>query len=106
MIIIYRLRYRGGAHHCAAVRGLCLEIRPARYYYTTLLFRGDIGSDCGLVELCCNILLTCYKDNHFIPIVSVEKRGAYSLVHGDLPRQHSFGTTLRFTGPVQADSPQ
>ena len=27
-------------------------------------------------------------------------------VHGDLPRQHSFGTTLRFTGPVLADSRQ
>ena len=23
---------------------------------------------------------------------------------GDLPRQHSFGTTLRFTGPVPANS--
>ena len=31
------------------------------------------------------------------------KRGAYKLVHGDLPRQHLFGTTLRFTGPVPAD---
>ena len=28
------------------------------------------------------------------------------LVHGDLPRQHSFGTTLRITGPVPADSRQ
>ena len=28
------------------------------------------------------------------------------LVHGDLPRQHSFGTALRFTGPVLADSRQ
>ena len=26
--------------------------------------------------------------------------------HGDLPKQHSFGTTLRFTGPVLADSRQ
>ena len=43
---------------------------------------------------------------HFIPIASVGKRGAYSLVHGDLPRQHPFGTTLRFTGPVPADSRQ
>ena len=44
---------------------------------------------------------------HFIPIVGVGKRGAYQLVHGDLPRQHSFGTTtLRFTGPVPADSRQ
>ena len=34
------------------------------------------------------------------------KRGEYYLVHGDLPRQHSFGTTLRFTGPVPADSRQ
>ena len=28
------------------------------------------------------------------------------MVHGDLPRQHSFGATLRFTGPVPADSRQ
>ena len=28
------------------------------------------------------------------------------LVHGDLPRQHSFGTTLRFADPVPADSRQ
>ena len=34
------------------------------------------------------------------------KRGVYYLVHGDLPRQHPFGTTLRFTGPVQAASRQ
>ena len=26
------------------------------------------------------------------------------MVHGDLPRKHSFGTTLRFTGPEPADS--
>ena len=41
-----------------------------------------------------------------IPIVGVGKIGAYHLVHGDLPRQRSFGTTLRFTGPVPADSGQ
>ena len=28
------------------------------------------------------------------------------MVHGDLPRQHPFETTLRFTGPVPADSLQ
>ena len=39
-------------------------------------------------------------------IVGVGKRGAYELVHGDPPRQHSFGTTLRFTGLVPADSRQ
>ena len=38
--------------------------------------------------------------------VGVEKRGEYYLVHGDLPRQHPFETTLRFTGPVPADSRQ
>ena len=27
---------------------------------------------------------------HFISIVGVGKRGAYVLVHGDLPRQHPF----------------
>ena len=39
-----------------------------------------------------------FQPAHFIPIVGEGKRGAYSLVHGDLPRQHPFGTTLRCTG--------
>ena len=47
------------------------------------------------------VLSTCY--NHFIPIVGVGKRGANYLVHGDLLRQHSFGTASRFTGLVPAD---
>ena len=47
-----------------------------------------------------------FQHAHFIPIVGVGKRGEYNLVHGDLPRQHSFGTTLRLTGPVLADSRQ
>ena len=63
-----------------------------------------------------------FQHAHFIPIVGVGKRGEYSMVstcplhtnsgcgkerrilHGDLPRQHPFGTTSRFTGPVPADS--
>ena len=44
-----------------------------------------------------------FQHAHFIPIVSVGKRGAYLLVHGNLPRQPLFGTTLRFTGLVPAD---
>ena len=47
-----------------------------------------------------------FQHAHFIPIVGVGKRGEYLLVHADLPRQHPFGTTLRFTGPVPADSRQ
>ena len=47
-----------------------------------------------------------FQHANFIPIVGVGKRGTYLEVHGDLPRQHSFGTTLRFTGPVPADSRQ
>ena len=47
-----------------------------------------------------------FQHAHSIPIVGVGKRGAYYLVHGDLPRQHSFGTSLRFTGLVPADSRQ
>ena len=39
-------------------------------------------------------------------IVGVRKRGAYSLVHGDLPRQHAFQTILRLTDPVPVDSRQ
>ena len=41
-----------------------------------------------------------------IPIVGVGKRGAYELLHGDLSRQHSLRTTLRFASPVPADSRQ
>ena len=47
-----------------------------------------------------------FQHAHFIPIVGVGKRGEYNLVHGDVPRQQSFETTLRFTGPVPADSRQ
>ena len=52
------------------------------------------------------ILRRYFQHAYFMPIVSVGKIGAYYLVHGDLPRQHSFGTILRFTGPVPADSRQ
>ena len=52
------------------------------------------------------ILRRYFQHAHVIPIVGVGKRGEYYLVHGDLSRQHSFGTTLRFTGPVPADSQQ
>ena len=30
----------------------------------------------------------------------------HTYIHGDVRRQRSFGTTLRFTGPVAADSRQ
>ena len=50
------------------------------------------------------ILRRYFQHGHFIPIVGLGKRGASYLAHGDLPRQHPFGTTLRFTGPVPADS--
>ena len=56
---------------------------------------------------CCDLCYAgTFQHAHFIPIVGVGKRGVYSLVHGDLPRQHPFGTTLRFTGPVPVDSRQ
>ena len=47
-----------------------------------------------------------FQHAYSIPIVVGEKRGAYQLVHGDLRRQQSFGTTLRFTGPMPMDSRQ
>ena len=47
-----------------------------------------------------------FQHVHFIPKVGVGKSGACYLVHGDLPRQHSFGTTLRFTGSVAVNSRQ
>ena len=42
----------------------------------------------------------------FITIVGVGKIGAYYLVHGDAKAAPVAGTTLRFTGPVPADSRQ
>ena len=54
-----------------------------------------------------NIEIQYFQHAPFIPIVGVGKKGEYELAHGDLPRQHSFGTnTLMFTGPVPADSRQ
>ena len=47
-----------------------------------------------------------FQHARFAPIVGVGKRGPNQLVHGDLPRQHSLGTTLMFAGPVPADSRQ
>ena len=62
--------------------------------------RGVIDSD---ISLCYR---RYFQHAHFIPIVGVGKRGEYLMVHDDLPRQHSFGTTLRVTGLVPADSRQ
>ena len=45
-----------------------------------------------------------FQHARFIPIVGVGKRGAYELIHGDLPRKLPFGTKLRLTDPVPADS--
>ena len=72
---------------------------------------GILVAEGGAVETSPLIFMfrTCcpyFQHAHFIPIVGVEKLGAYELVHGDLPRQHSFGTTFRFIGPVPADSRQ
>ena len=47
-----------------------------------------------------------FQHGDSILIVGVGKSGAYYLVHGDLLRQHPFGTTLRCTGPVPVDSRQ
>ena len=71
----------------------------------SVLYLGDI---CFLILSSITLLppVLYFQHAHFIPIVGVGKRGAYQLVHGDLPRQHSFGATSRFTGPVPADSRQ
>ena len=50
------------------------------------------------------VLSTCPL--HSISSGCGKERRILFVVHGDLPRQHSFGTTLRFTGPVPADSRQ
>ena len=43
-----------------------------------------------------NIVSGCWKEGRIL----------IELVHDDPPRQHSFGTTLEFTGLVPADSRQ
>ena len=58
------------------------------------------------LAICVTVPYRYFQHAHFIPRVGVGKRGAYLSVHGDLRRQHPFGTTLRFTGPVRADSRQ
>ena len=70
-------------------------------YYNDIKFNIQLFIKLVLVRLQCTVRY--FRHAHFTSIVGVGKRGAYSLVHGDLPRQHSFGTTLRFTGPVPAD---
>ena len=66
------------------------------------------GLHCASVQTCTGMIrlgsLLCFQHAHFIPITGVGKSGAYELVHGDMPRQHSFRTTLRTTGPVPAHS--
>ena len=59
----------------------------------------DHQQDCQPYRLMPNLLLRRICNDY-------TERGTYWLVHGDLPKQHSFGTTLRFTGPVPADSRQ
>ena len=63
-----------------------------------------LATDGGYVFFLIN--LRRFQHARSIPIVGVRKRGAYELVHGDLPRQHSFGTILRLTDPVPSDSRQ
>ena len=63
-----------------------------------------ISSRCGDDEL--EMHIDCAYHLIVYLVVGVGERGAYELVHGDLLRQHSFGTTWRFTGPVPADSRQ
>ena len=53
---------------------------------------------------------------HYSPVLSIcplhtnsgcgKERRILIGFHGDLPRQHTFGTTLKFTSPVPADSRQ
>ena len=47
-----------------------------------------------------------FQHAHFIPIVGVGKIGAYLLVHGDTKEAPVTETTMRFIGPVPADSRQ
>ena len=66
-----------------------------------------VRSPCRFARCCLKLSDRRYFQHaHFIPLVGVGKRGEYELVHGDLLRQHLFGTTLRFSGPVPADSRQ
>ena len=89
------------------------RLSSCKFYCKCMLAVLYMPCDCGAARVHCMTTYTggqsCvavrryFQHAHFIPIVGVGKRGAYLLVHGDLPRQHSFGTTLRFTGPVPAD---
>ena len=58
------------------------------------------GPDCVVM---CNLINT-YIHTYIHTYIEREANINWSM--GDLPRQYSFGTTLRFTGPVPADSRQ
>ena len=73
------------------------------YYIVSGLFLTFFWCRCMAI----NVNVQYFQHAHFIPIiVGVGKRGENLLVHGDLPRQHPFGTTVRFPGPVPADARQ
>ena len=68
-----------------------------------------VSLTCVLISCVFGVWLGCiryFQLAHLIPMVGVGKRGEHELVLGNLPRQHSFGTTLRFIGHVPADSRQ
>ena len=84
-----------------------VHIREAHTYqtnYDILINNKDINT------LGSSSILTAgtfnFQHARFIPIVGVGKRGAYSLVHGDVCAKAApvTGTTLRFIGLVPADS--
>ena len=81
-------------------------IIPLKRFDISPLMSGGCSEALDAFRLFFKHLRHAGQHTHFIPIVGVGKRGAYYLVHGDLPRKHSFGTTLRFSGPVPADSRQ
>ena len=69
------------------------------------LERSDLRGEIIIIII---ITATCISmgSSNFISAAVHHTKGACFFVYGDLPRQHSFGTTLRFTGPVPANSRQ
>ena len=56
-----------------------IAYRRCQHYYITISLATKLSNE---------VQIDKERRVHFIPIVGVGKRGAYSLVHGDLPRQH------------------
>ena len=104
-ILKFLLHFEGWVFVCYVLtHGLIEQTRTPRVVsrYCTAVFHTRSSSQMFL-----HVLTRRYFQHAlYVSMMGVGKRGANYLVHGDLPRQHSFENTLRFTGLEPEDSRQ